>query len=170
MDKGHESAGLGLQVAQAAEVLDALGDGLDVAEHHRATGLHAELVGGAHDREPLLRVGFAGADFAADAVNEDFAAAAGDGRQAGVLQAQQDIAERQAEGLVEVPDFRRAEGVDVDGGVVLPDEAQQFKVPFERSPVAAGVAFVGQEAALHQDLRAADRQQLIDLAADFRVG
>jgi hypothetical protein len=68
------------------------------------------------------------------------------------------------------PDLRRAEGVDVDARVVLADEAQQVQVPLKRQAVAGGVLGIGHEAALHEDLGAADGEQLFDLFADLLEG
>ena len=50
----------------------------------------------------------------AHAIDEDLAAAAGQAAHAGVLEPLQHLAQRQLVELVEVPDFRRAEGVQVD--------------------------------------------------------
>ena len=50
----------------------------------------------------------------ADAIDEDLAAAAGQAAQPGGLQALEHLAQRQLVELVEVPDLRRAEGVQVD--------------------------------------------------------
>jgi hypothetical protein len=78
------------------------------------------------------------ADLVADAIDEDLAAAAGDRVEAGLLQAQEDVAQRHVEDLVKGPDLGRAEGVNVDRRVVLFDEAEQVEVPLERQAVAGG--------------------------------
>ena len=87
---------------------------LDVAEHHRAGRPAAELVPDAVHFEPFVGQRLVLRQLLADAIDEDFAAAAGQAAQAGVLQPLQHLAQRQLVELVEVPDLRRAEGVQVD--------------------------------------------------------
>ena len=70
----------------ALEVFDALGERLDVAEHHGAGRAAAELVPDAVDFEPVVGQHLAARDRLADAVDEDLAAAAGQAAQPGVLQ------------------------------------------------------------------------------------
>jgi hypothetical protein len=65
------------------EVVDAIGHALDVAEHHGGRGVHSQLVGHAHGRQPGLGVALADADLAAHGRGEDLASAAGDGVEAG---------------------------------------------------------------------------------------
>ena len=113
-DERREAAGLVLQLPQAVEVLDALGERLDVAEHHRAGRAAAELVPDAVHFEPFVGQHLFVGDRLADAIDEDLAAAARQAAHAGVLEPLQHLAQRQLVELVEVPDFRRAEGVQVD--------------------------------------------------------
>src|SRR5581483_7856128 len=74
-DERGEAARLVLQPAQAVERLDALGQRLDVAEHHRAGGAAAQLVPGAVDGEPLVGQALVDRDGPAHAIDEDFPAA-----------------------------------------------------------------------------------------------
>ena len=70
-----------LHVADAPHVLDALGDRLDVAVHHRGRRRHAQAVRVAHDAEPLVGLRLLRRDDLAHAVDEHLAAAAGQGVQ-----------------------------------------------------------------------------------------
>ena len=69
---------------------------------------------------------------------------------------------RQAEHGGEVIELRRREAVDVDRGMVRADVVQQLEVVVDRE--------LGVMAALHENLRAADRFELGDLRADLLVG
>ena len=158
VDEGREAAGFILQIAQAAQVLDALRDRLDVSEHHRATGFHPDLVRGPHDGQPLLGASLTPADLPPHAVDQDLAPAAGNRIQPCRAQPLEHVAQRHPKNPVERPDLRRAEGVHVDAWVVPLDETQQIEIPRERQTLPAVVAGVRHEPALHQDLRPADRQ------------
>ena len=85
-DEGREAAGFVLQLPQPFQVLDALGRGLDVAEHHRAGRAAAQFVPDAMDFEPFVGQALVDGDGLADAVDEDLAAAAGQAAHAGVLE------------------------------------------------------------------------------------
>ena len=65
------------------------------------------------------------------------------------------VAQRQLRDLREVVNLRRAEAVDVDLRKARLDVAQQFFVPLE--------LVIGMQAALHQNLIAAERDRLCDL-------
>ena len=86
-DEGREAARLVLQVAEAAQMLDALRGRVERAEHHRRRGRHADAVGLTHDVEPGPRRDLVRADGGADAVDEHLGAAAGQEVQPGGLQA-----------------------------------------------------------------------------------
>ena len=113
-DERREAARLVLQLPQPLQRLDALGQGLDVAEHHGAGGAAAQLVPDAMHFQPFVGQALVDRHGLADAIDEDLAAAAGQAAHAGVLEAAQHLAQRQLVELVEVPDFRRAEGVQVE--------------------------------------------------------
>ena len=106
-DERGEAAGFVLQLPQAVERFDALGQRFDVAEHHGAGGSAAQFVPDAMDFEPFVGQALVDGDGLADAIDEDLAAAAGQAAHAGVLEALQHLAQRQLVELVEVPDFRR---------------------------------------------------------------
>jgi len=65
--------------ADEFEVVDAVGNAFEVAEHHGGGGIHAEFVGYAHGGEPGGGIALAEADFSADGIGEDFSATAGNG-------------------------------------------------------------------------------------------
>ena len=76
-DERLEAARLVLKLAQPQEMVGAMKRIFDVAVEHRGVASQAELVGGAVDGEPLLRVGFVLADLVANLRMEDLGAAAG---------------------------------------------------------------------------------------------
>ena len=139
--------------------LDALGQRLDVAEHHGAGRTAAQLVPDAMDFEPFVGQALVDGDGLADAVDQDLAAAAGQAAQAGVLEPLQHLAQRQLVELVEVPDLRRAEGVQVDLRDSAPCRSRSsssYHSSFKRRV----------HAALHQDLIAAQGDRLLDLLVE----
>src|SRR5207247_6365415 len=91
----------------------------------------------------------------ADAVGEDLRSAPGQAAHAGVLQALEHLTQRQLVELVEVPDFRGTEGVQVDLRVAFSEVAQEFFVPLQTQR--------GMVAALQKDLVAAEGDGLLDL-------
>ena len=62
-----------------SKMLDPLGQRFDVAEHHRRRAAAAQLVPHAIDVEPIVGQHFAARDRFAHAIDENFAAAAGQG-------------------------------------------------------------------------------------------
>jgi hypothetical protein len=85
-DERAEAVRLILQLADAAHVLDAVLDRLDVAVHHRRRRRHAEPVRVAHHVQPLTGLRLLRRDHVADAVDEDLAAAARERVEPGVAQ------------------------------------------------------------------------------------
>jgi len=67
-----------LPIADSVEVIDAVGDSFDVAEHHGCGGVHTEFVCNAHDGEPGISGTLSEADFFADGFSEDFATSTGE--------------------------------------------------------------------------------------------
>ena len=122
-DEGRESAGLFLEAADDFEMVDALLEGFAHAEHHGGGGAHAELVGGAMDADPIFSAAFEAGDAEADVVVEDFGAAAGDGVEAGVAQADDGVAQGEAGILGDGQDFRSREAVQPDLREALLDAA-----------------------------------------------
>lgn len=139
-------------------MFDAVFGGLDVAEHHGGAGVEAETVGDVHDFEPVVAHGFEGGDALADAVNEDFAAAAGYGAEAGGDELADDFFEGKIEDFAEVDKFAGAEAVDVDGGELLFDVAEEVEIPLHGK--------FWMMAALHEDLRAAEVEGFLNFLID----
>ncbi len=70
------SDGFVLHFADAAKMLDTLGDSLDAAEHHRRGGGDVERVGLSHDVEPLVARGLLRRHVAPDTIHQDLRATA----------------------------------------------------------------------------------------------
>ena len=113
-DEGREAARFVLQLPQPLQVLDPLGQRFDVAEHHRGRAAAAQLVPHAIHVQPIVGQHFAARDLAADAIDQNLRAAAGQAAQPGRLQPLEHRAQRQLRDLGEVMNLRRAEAVDVD--------------------------------------------------------
>src|SRR5688572_5678138 len=77
-DEGGEPARARLHVAHPLEVLDALGQRLADAVHHRHRRLHPLLVRELHDLEPAVGAGFLWRGDVPHALNEDLPSAARD--------------------------------------------------------------------------------------------
>ena len=120
------------KLAHPLQMLDPLGQRLDVAEHHRGRRPAAQLVPDAVDVEPVVGQHLAAGDRLADAIDQDLGPAAGQAAQAGRLQPLEHRPQRQLGDLGEVVDLRRAEAVDVDLREVRLDVAEQLLVPLER--------------------------------------
>jgi hypothetical protein len=158
-DEGGESAGLVLLGADAFEVFDAVRDGFDVAEHHGGAGVEALAVCDCHDLQPIVGHGFERGNALADAVDEDFAAAAGDGAEAGGAKFGNDFVEGEIEGIAEMDEFAGAEGVDVDWGKFGFDVGEEVEIPLKGK--------IGMVAALHENLRAAEGDGFFDFLVYF---
>jgi len=162
---GAGGEGFVLPAADELHVMDAVEGAFDVAEHHGGAGEHAQRVCGVHDGEPAFGVAFAEADFFSDGIGEDLAAAAGEGVEAGVFEAEEDPAdffeEGTAGGIEEVDELDHLgwrEGVNVDAGELGFDGLEEVGVPGEWEG--------GVHAALHEDLGAADGGELGDFLMD----
>ena len=92
-DEGGEASGFFLQIVELLEVVDAVFVVLADAEHHGRGGAHADLVGGAVDVDPVVGEALEAGDFVADFVVENFCAAAGDGIESGIAQAENRVAD-----------------------------------------------------------------------------
>ena len=85
-DEADKAVRFILQLAQLAQMVHAVGEGLHMAEEHRAGAAAAEAVPGAVDIQ-IFRGGFlAAGDGGTDFLAENFRAAAGERVQAGGLQ------------------------------------------------------------------------------------
>src|SRR5437763_331466 len=76
-----------------------------------------------------------------DAVGENLSPPTGDGGESGILEAAKDFGNGKIEEAGELDEFRRREGVDVDGGEFFADAAEEIFVVFDGK--------VGVHAALH---------------------
>ena len=166
---GEVRDGAVLPAARHVHVVHAVGMALDVPEHHGARGVHAQLVRHVHGGEPRLGGALAQADLGAHRGSEDLAAAARDAGEAGLLELRHDAADlllvggaRRIEEVDELHELRRAEGVHVHLREAALDLAEEVEVPVERE--------LGVHAALHEDLRAADGDELLDLLQERVVG
>ena len=159
-DERGEAAGLVLKRAQSQQMLDALFVGLHRAVHHRRGRAKAGPVRVPHDVEPLVGGGLAVAvQQRAHAIDENFRAAARHAVEARGNQPIEHLRHRQLRQTRQVDDFGRRQRMQLERRVALLDRAEQILVPRERQ--------VGIVAALQQQLDAADRDGLVDLAEQF---
>ena len=103
-DEGGEAVGFVLQLPQAVQGFDALGQGFYVAEHHGGGGTAAELVPDAVDLEPFVGQALIDGDGLADAIDQDLAAAPRQAPHAGGHQTLEHLAQGELVEFVEVPD------------------------------------------------------------------
>ena len=125
-------------------------------EHHRHGALSPEGMPLTMDLEPVVCEHLPPGDLLPHAVDEDLSAAAGERAQAGTGKALEHLAERALGDLREVMDLRWREAVHIDLGETGLDVAEQLLVPLEFQR--------RMEATLEEDLIAADRDHLRDLA------
>ena len=92
-DECGEAAGLFLQIVEPLEVVDAVFDVLAHAEHHGGGGAHAQLVRGAVHVDPVFGQALQAGDLVADFVIQNFRAAAGNGIESGIAQADDGVAQ-----------------------------------------------------------------------------
>src|SRR2546428_767576 len=157
-DERREAARPALHFADAKEVLDAVRVRLAQSVHHRHGSPETETMRDLHDLEPAIRAGLLARDLVAHALHQDLAAATRNGVEPRRHQLFDHFGDRHAEAPGEEVDLRRREAVNVDRMKAL-DIAQQIEIPLEGN--------VGVVHALHQNLDAPDRLQLVDLAPDF---
>ena len=82
-----------------------------MAKHHRHATDAAQLVPDAHDVEPVVGEHFAARHLFADAIDENFRAAAGNAAEAGGFEALEHRADRQLVDFGKGVEFRRAKGM-----------------------------------------------------------
>ena len=102
---------------------------------------------------------FSGEIAVAHFVDENFAAAAGNRAESRLLEARDDFFQRHAENLREMVELGRRKAVDVDRRMIRPDVLEQVEVVID--------AELRMMAALHENLRAADGFEFLDLCADL---
>src|SRR2546423_3332649 len=96
-DKRGESAASVLLFAQTAQMLDPVLDSFHMAEHHRRARFQSELMRDLHYFQPRIRIAFQRRDPIANAVYQNFSAAAGNGTEPGFLEPRNQIAQRHSE-------------------------------------------------------------------------
>src|SRR5208282_1770355 len=153
-DERGESLRLILLHAQPFQVFDAVFNRLDMTEHHRRAGIQSQPVRHIHDFKPVIAHGLERRDFFADTVHQNFAAAAGNRAEAGGLEIADYFLQRLVEYLAEVDELAGTETVDVDLGKLAFDVREQIQIPLLRQ--------LWMMPALHQNLRAAQRDRLLD--------
>ncbi len=143
-------------------MLDPFGQRLDVAEHHRGAADASQLVPYAADIQPIVGQHLAAGEFLAHAIDQDLGPTARQAAQAGRFQPLEHCPQRQSGHLGKMMNLGRAEAVNVDLRKVRLDVVQQLFVPLERQ--------VGMQAALHQNLIAAQIDGLLDLLQQLCPG
>ena len=114
--EGNEAAGLLLERANSVEVVDALGEGLAEAEDHGGGGAEAELVGGAVGFEPVVLLGHVGGDESV---------VAGEGVEAGAVEAGEGAAQAEAGGGRQGGDGGCRKTLEAERGVALAQAREQ---------------------------------------------
>jgi hypothetical protein len=138
------------------QVFDAVLHGFDMAKHHGDAAGQAQAVRGVHHTHPLRGTGLERGNAVAHAVHEDFPAATRQRSQPGGHEVPQDRFHRLVEELAEGDDLAGAEAVDVDLRELRLDAREQVQIPLLRQ--------LRVMPALHENLRAAQRHGLLDLA------
>ena len=95
-DESGEAAGFFLQIVEFLQMIDAVFVTFADSEHHGCCGPHADLMGGAVNINPITGEALQASDFVADFVVENFGAAAWDGIEPGIAQAQNRVANAEA--------------------------------------------------------------------------
>jgi len=157
-DEGGESSGFFLQIVEALKVVDAVSVVLSHSEHHGRRGPHADLVGRAVDVDPVFGEALEAGDLVADLIVEDFSAAAGNRVQAGIAQAQDGVADRQAARLGDGDNLRRRVAMQMHPRKSFPDAAEHLLVPVDFE--------VGMQPSLHQHAGAAEFDGFTNLVVD----
>src|SRR5208337_1672856 len=154
-DECGKAARLFLQIVKFLEMVDAVFVIFADAEHHGRGGAHADLMSGAVNVDPIAGEALEAGDFVADFVVENFGAAAGDGIESGIAQAENRVANAEATVFGDGNDLRRGIAVEMNLRKTLLDSAQHFFVPINLQ--------VGMQAALHQNAGAAELDGLANL-------
>ena len=141
------------------EVIDAVLFGFADAEHHGGSGLHAQIVGGAVDVEPVLGGALEAGDLGADLVVENLGAAAGDRLQSGIHEAADGLFKREIAVLGDAEDFAGGEAVQMHLRKALLDAAEERLEPVDFE--------IGMNAALHEHTGAAHLDGFGDLLVDL---
>ncbi len=111
------------------------------------------------DALPIVAGAFQARDLGTNFVVENFRAAAGDGSEARVLEAKNDVFDAQFADFRDAQNFRRGEAVKMNRGIALLDGAQKIFVILDLQ--------IGMQAALEENSVAAELEHLFDLPINF---
>jgi len=154
-DKSGETAGLILQLAQLAEVIDALSESFDMSVEHSASAAATHGVPGAMDIEPFRGSLLAATNFISHRGIENFRAAAGHRSKAGVAQKLKCVTNGHAKNsLRQMAHLDGRECFDVQIWIECAQAAQEIEVPilFQcRMQTTNHVYFSNPEAACFSD-------------------
>lgn len=158
-DESGEALRLVLLTADTLEMFEPILKRFDVAEHHRSTGAESESVRCVHDVEPIVGHGFEWGDPFADVIDQDFAAAAGYGSEAGIFESDDDVGDGEVKDLLEVDNFAWAESVDVDFWELSFDMPKEVEIPAQ--------AEFRMVSPLHEDLGASCGLGFLDFSVEL---
>ena len=131
-DEGLEATRLVLQRAQREQMVDALGERLDMPVEHRGVRLDAEFMRRARSVEPLLRRRLVRTQLFADAVGENLSAAACDGVESRRLEPFQHLAHGKPRDLGKMRDLDAREALEVELGESFVQCTKPREVVIER--------------------------------------
>src|ERR1700722_2892435 len=140
-DEGGEAAGFFLQIVKFLQVVNAVFVVLAYAKHHGCGGAHPDLVGGAMNIDPVVGQAFEARNFVAHFIVENFGAAAGNGIEPSVAQAENCVANAEAAVLGDRDNLGSGVAMEMHLRKAIFNPAQHFFVPIDFE--------VGMQAALH---------------------
>lgn len=127
-DEAGEAVGFILEFAEAAEVVDAVGVGFEVAVEHGAGTSATHAVPGSMDVEVFLGGFLAAGDLGTDGGGKDFGAAAGERVETGFAEFGEGIGDGFTGEPGEVEDFDGGEALQLESGVELFEGAEEVEV------------------------------------------
>src|SRR5258708_20995376 len=101
-------------MVECLQMVDAMFVVFGDAEHHGRGGADAELVRGSMDVDPITGEAFQASDFVANFVVENFGAAARNGVESGIAQADNRVADAERAVLGDSDDFGGGVAVEMD--------------------------------------------------------
>jgi hypothetical protein len=154
-DKSGKTARLILQLSQAVEMFDPLGERFNVPEHHRGRTTPAKFMPHATDIQPIVAEQLAPRDFLPHPIHENFRPAARQTSQPRRFQSRKNLPQRKFIQLYKMVNLGRAETMHVDLWKVGLQIAKQLFVPFQLE--------LGMKTTLEQNLIAAEIDRLLNL-------
>src|SRR5207302_1195952 len=128
------------------------------AEHHGGGGAQADLVRRAVHADPVFGQALEAGDLVADFVVENLGAAAGDGIESGIAQAENGVPNAELAVFGDGDNLGGGVAVQVNPGKTLFNSAQHLLVPVDLQ--------VGMQTALHQHSGAAEFDRLANLVVN----